>query len=293
MAKDIITGNESFAISIWNPLLLKRVDEIYSELKENFGDKISMVQPAIYGDFGEAHYPAGWNNWLHPKPTPEEARPGFWAGDELAFADYKAKMLKKYNDDLETLNAAWHTEYKNIDDIKFPLLDGTDNRRMTVDFVNWYYDAMTFFTLDVCKTAKKYYPDVHMAPALGCGDENPLLGQDNSAIAREMAKIGCNIHSTHGSSPNFIVKRLSTPCKHYGIKIATETASGTNRNDGAKKFFIDASNGVSHMFEYPNAIITVADIFSQTRRHLREEFAINKSALFFPTSWHRNNLNKG
>ncbi len=290
MVRCIEHGQEGFGLSLWSPLLEEFNENVYSELQANFGDTIRAIYPGIYGDFGEAHYMAGWNPWMQPKPEHEHA--GFWAGDDLARADFRAKMLKKYGT-LDALNAAWHTAFASADEIAYPALDGSAPRRYTLDFVNWYYDCMTEFTAKVCGIARKHFPNIPIAPKLGCGDENPMWGQDNSAIPEALAKIGVGVRSTHGSSPNFAVRRISSACKFYGNRFETETAGGTDRQDAAKKFFIDASSGCSEVFEYPDAMLRVADIFSNVRRNLRGEHSITSVALFFPTSWHRLNLKQG
>lgn len=283
-------GQDGFGLSLWSPELIKLNEEMYGELKSNFGEKIRFVYPGIYGDFGEAHYMAGWNNWMNPKP--DHQHPDFWAGDDLAKADFRQKMLAKYIN-LDALNAAWQTSFKSNDEIIYPKLDSSAPRRYTLDFINWYYDCMTDFTAKVCSIAKKKFPNVPIAPKLGCGDENPMWGQDNSAIPEALAKIGVGVRSTHGSSGNFAVRRLSSACKFYGNKFETETAGGTNRNDAIRKFFIDESSGCSELFEYPDAMLKVADIFSGCRKYLRGEHSITEVALFFPTSWHRCNLRQG
>lgn len=290
MVKCIEHGEEGFGLSLWGEEIINLNEDIYADLKRNFGDSIRFVYPGIYGDFGEAHYMAGWNTWLHPKPEHQHA--GFWAGEDLARADFRGRMLGKYGT-LDALNKAWGTSFAAEADVAYPKLDGTDHRRYAIDFINWYYDSMTEFTARVCAIAKKHFPDVPMAPKLGCGDENPMWGQDNSAIPEALAKLGVGIRSTHGSSPNSAVRRISSACKFYGNDFETETAGGTNRQEAARKFFIDASSGCAEIFEYPNAIITVADIFSQCRRHLRGEHSITEIALFFATSWHRSNLRQG
>lgn len=290
MVKCIEHGEEGFGLSLWSPLLMEFNNNIYRELKTHFGDRIKFIYPGIYGDFGEAHYMAGWNPWMNPKPEHQHA--GFWAGDDLARADFRRKMMAKYGS-LDALNAAWKTSFASQDEIMYPSLDGSDPRCYSLDFINWYYDCMTDFTLKVCEIAKTTFPGVPVAPKLGCGDENPMWGQDNSAIPEVLAKIGVGVRSTHGSSPNFAVRRLSSACKFYGNFFETETAGGTNRAEASKKFFIDASSGCTEIFEYPNAIIKVADIFSDCRRYLRGQHSITEIALFFPTSWHRANLRKG
>lgn len=290
MVRCIEHGQEGFGLSLWSPLLVRFNEDIYRELKSKFGDRIKFIYPGIYGDFGETHYMAGWNSWMSPKPEHQHA--GFWAGDDLARADFRKKMLARYST-LDALNAAWGTSFASAGDITYPKLDGSDRRRYALDFVDWYYDCMTDFTARVCAIARDDFPNVPIAPKLGCGDENPMWGQDNSAIPEALAKIGVGVRSTHGSSPNFAVRRISSACKFYGNTFETETAGGTNRKDALKKFFIDSSSGCAEVFEYPDAIIKVADIFSGCRRFLRGEHSITEIALFFPTSWHRCNLRRG
>jgi len=283
-------SEDGFGISLWNPLLLEVNEEMYRQLREQFGDKIEAIYPGIYGDFGEAHYMAGWNAWLRPKP--KHQHPDYWTGDVLARADFRKRMREKYAG-LAGINKAWSTAFTADDQVAYPPLDGIGQRRWVLDYVDWYYESMTRFTRDVCALAKRYFPDVLIAPKLGCGDENGMWGQDNSAIPEALAEIGVAVRSTHGSSPNFAVRRISSACKFYGNRFETETAGGTNRRDAIKKFFIDASCGCAEIFEYPTAILAVADIFAGCRRHLRGEHSITDVAFFFPTAWHRIHLRQG
>ena len=59
MAKCIEHGKDGFAISAWNPLLIKINEDMYAQLKQNFGDSITSICPGIYGDYGEACYITG------------------------------------------------------------------------------------------------------------------------------------------------------------------------------------------------------------------------------------------
>ena len=225
-------------------------------------------------------------------PAPEHQHPGFWAGDDLAKSDFRAKMLLKYGA-LDALNAAWKTGFKTKDEIVYPKLDGTDPRRWALDFVNWYYDSMTDLTARICEIVKKQFPDIPIAPKLGGMDENPMLGQDNSAIPKALAKIGVGVRFVNRPGSDLALRRVSSACKFYGNRFETETSGDTNRDNAAKRLFMDASSGCRDIFEYPNSMIGVADIFSQYRRNLRGEHSITQIAVFFPTSWHRANLRQG
>lgn len=287
MSRCIEHNQDSFALSLWNPQLLKLNEEMYTGLKANLGDWINVVYPGIYGDFGEANFMAGLNPWIKPKP--EHQHIGFWAGDDLARSDFKDKMLQKY-ETIEVINSTWKTDYESKNEITYPKLDGNDSRRYALDFINWYYDSMTDYTVKVCTIAKNNFPSSPIAPKLGSVDENPMWGQDNSAIPRELAKIGVGVCSTHGSGSDLTLSRISSACKFYGNRFETETTNGTSRQEAVKKLFIDASSGCAGIFEYPNSMLEIADIFSKYRRNLRGEHSITETALFFPTSWHRYNL---
>ncbi len=261
MAKCIEHGKDGFAISAWNPLLIKINEDMYAQLKQNFGDSVKCIYPGIYGDYGEACYITGQNPWM--APAPEHQHPGFWAGDDLAKSDFRAKMTLKYGA-LDALNAAWKTGFKTKDEIVYPKLDGTDQRRRALDFVNWYYDSMTDLTARICEVARKQFPDVLVAPKLGGSDENPMLGQDNSAIPKVLAKIGAGVRFVNRPGSDLALRRVSSACKFYGNRFETETSGDTNRDNTAKRLFIDASSGCRDIFEYPNSMIGVADIFSST-----------------------------
>ena len=287
MARCIEHNQDSFAMSLWDPQLLRLNEDIYADLKANLGDSVGVLYTGIYGDFGEANFIAGLNPWLNPKPEHQHA--GFWAGDDLAKSDFRDKMIKKYGT-LEAVNLAWKASPGSIDEIAYPKLDGTDSRQYALDFVNWYYESMTDFTTNICTIAKRHFPDVPITAKLGCVDENPMWGQDNSAIPEELAKIGVGVCSTHGLLSNFAMRRISSACKFYGNRFETESTSATSRQDAVKKLFIDSSSGCEGVFEYPNSMIEIADIFSKYRRNLRGEHSITEIALFYPTSWHRCNL---
>ena len=282
-------GQNGFSLSPWSPDLIKLNASFYSELKNNFSDQVSSITPGIYGDSGEACFISGQNKWLSPAPDHQHA--GFWAGDPLAKTDFMEKMLAKYLT-VDTINKAWNTAFTDRSQITYPKLDGTSSRRQNLDFANWYYDSMSQLTNKICTTARQNFPNIEISPRLICSDDSPMRGQDSTVVIKEMAKLGGGVRAEKCGASALNFGRISSACKFYGTKLEVETGSDVNRTNAQRKYFLDASSGCSQIFARPDDILNVADIFSQSRREIQGEHSITEIALFYPTSWHRANLNE-
>lgn len=276
MLRKIGSDSDGIGLSLWSELLTKTNEDFYSEIEENFGESVHSIYPGIYGDFGEARFPS--------------SNPGeFWAGDDFAVKDFRDKMLTKYGN-INALDVAWKTGYKSSGEIAYPKFDGSASRRWILDFMDWYYGSMTEYTTRVCGIATTHCRNAFIAPKLTCADETPSTGQDNSAVPKALSKLGAGVLVKSGSYLSSA--RIASACKFYGTRLRTEIGPNIDQIDLAKQLFIDASYGSSGLVADPDTMLTGAETFSKYRRNLLGQHSITDIALFFPTSWHRCNINQ-
>lgn len=119
------TGNQS----IWNPNLPRYIERFLSKISEHYQDKniFESIILGIAGNWGEAIYPTSgyWFGDYH-------SHNGFWAGDEYAKNNFADSVLQKYRN-IKSLNAAWGTDFKDIQEITFPIIKESKKRLL----INW------------------------------------------------------------------------------------------------------------------------------------------------------------
>ncbi len=265
-------------LSIWSPDLDRFNQEVYSGLKENFPDRIKSICAGIYGDYGEAAFPLSLSDSA-------SRYAGFWAGDALARADFKSSMLKKYGS-VNALNAAWRTAFSSADEIAYPRLDGSDCLRYVLDFVDWYFSAMTEFAAKVCRVVRQSFPDTPIVVKLGSG-EDPVSGQDDSALVKALAGLGVTVRAAPGRGKDLGFMHIASACKFYGASMEMDLGDAAEKVDEARGLFLAAGSGCSSVFAQGIDALRQADVFSRCRRNLRGDRGITDVALFFPTTRHR------
>ena len=229
------------AMSLWSPDIVPWFDHGYAALAEHYGpanDKVYAIYLGIHGDFGETIFPMGWH--------PDEKKlfggngtglPDFWCGDDSARADFQRFARSKYRT-LRKLNASWGTQLKDFNQVTYPpaasdaraAIPGTPpGRRYWLDFIQWYSGSMTKFTGEVCRFARRYFPNALLELPVGGGSENVLYGQDTTALPRIARQSGVYIRSTHGGYAPFpqgyaaMIKRIATPCKVHAYPVACQS----------------------------------------------------------------------
>src|SRR5208283_2207038 len=110
----------------------------------------------------------------------------FWCGDNHARNDFQRSIKEKYRT-VAKLNAVWGRTYPSFDAVDYPPAAYSENvdaisapeaRRYWLDFIQWYYDSMTKFTGEVCRIARKYFPNSLLQIPVGGGSEKLMYGQD-------------------------------------------------------------------------------------------------------------------
>ena len=296
---------ELTAISIWSPDIAPWFDHCYAALAQHYGRGTSNVYAiylGVHGDFGETIFPMGW----HPdekKRFSESGRPipDFWCGDKYAQADFQKFARAKYKR-VSKLNGMWGTTFKDFTEVNYPLgaydkagliFDTPQSRRRWLDFVQWYYDSMTKFTGEVCRIARKYFPDALLELPVGGGSEDLMYGQDTTAIPKIAKRYGVHIRSTHGGFQPFpqnyagMLKKIATPCKFYDVPHWLEPP-GAITPDGEVGRIMEAISCDNFGFwDWGANPLTAADTFRQYTNFFTREKPIVDVALFFPTTDHR------
>ena len=294
------TGKTTWAPSIWSPRTLEIFDRFYSALREHFGDRVREVFVSMVCDYGEVGYPVGMADWVVPA---EYKGADFWCGDKLARADFRLKMLDKYQG-LEQLNAAWGTDFARAEDITYPEWTATEGpdyeqiqrlapperaqaRRRWLDFIQWYLDAMVEFAAKAVGVSRRYFADAPHEIKIGFGSERVMFGADYTAYVAHSRQDGYTVRSTHGKLPPYFYRRFSTAAKHYGVGLVTEPPSNVSREEEIERIFKDATSGTTEYFDYPGNILGASDIFARYANYMQGEHSLTDIAFLFPTTDHR------
>jgi len=252
------SGKSTYAPSIWAPQTAALFDRFYAKLREVMGDRVDEIFVSMACDYGEVGYPIGMADWVVAAPFKGA---GFWCGDDLARADFRAGMLAKYGT-LTTLNAAWGTAFADERAVTYPAWTTTEGppadeldqltvaergqaRRRWLDFVQWYLDSMTDFAGRMVAISRRYYPAIPHEIKIGFGSERVCYGADYTAYLARSQPERYTVRSTHGKLPLFFYRRFSTAAKHYGTSLVTEPPSGVDRDEEVERIYKDATSGTT------------------------------------------------
>jgi hypothetical protein len=295
--RSVADGRELNIISLWSPHMPEWLDHCYKALAEHYGSdnsKIKAIYVGLYGDFGEAHFPAGY----HPDEVKRfgkdrAAIPDWWCGDPYAQADFRGKMKQKYRT-IESLNSAWATNFHSFEDLKCPpdklQLDSAGSRRQWLDFINWRYDCMTNYCEMVCRIARKYFPNTLLVIPLGCGDEDLRHAQDNTALPKMAKKYGVHVRSTHGGYLPFpqnyamMLKRIATACKFYDVPFWTEPPGRITEDGEVSRFFEAISCRSYGYWDWAFNPTSSPHVFQKYKAFLTREEPLVDVALFYPST---------
>lgn len=277
---DAQTGREIRMPSIWAPSTRQLYETAYQRFKEHYGGKLDYFNVSLPADYGEVGYPAGMANWLVPV---EGCKAGLWCGDQYARSDFRRFALEKYGD-LEDINQAWVTSWTNTEEITYPA--DPSHRRYWLDFVGWYYDSMTEFTVWTVELARKFFPEIPIAVKVGHGSERYLYGSDYTVIPKMAAKKKF-ICSYPGAIDYFPCKRIATACHFYGAATCTEPPGGVDATKEVERLFFDVCLGADEHFNYPGNFLGHPEVIRKYAPLLTGENPVCPLAVFFPTTTHR------
>ena len=299
------SGRKLACMSLWSPDIVPWFDHGYAALAEHYGrgnDKLYAIYLGIHGDFGETLFPMGF----HPDEKKYFGETGvalrdFWCGDDHARNDFRRSVEAKYRTVVK-LNAVWGTPYPSFDAVDYPAgaysasadaVSTPEARRYWLDFVQWYYDSMTKFTGEVCRIARKYFPNSLLQIPVGGGSEKLMYGQDTTALPKIARQYGVHVRSTHGGYKPFpqayaaMIKRIATPSKVYGVPHWLETGGDITPERTVGRIMEALSCGNFGFWEFGQNIASAAEVFREYARFLTREKPVVDAALFFPTTHHR------
>ena len=157
-------GREMAIPSLWSPGMRDHVRHTLRQLAAHYAPKgvLESVNIGITGDYGEAIYPV-IGNW----PGEYHSHAGYWCGDALAEADFRAQVQTLYPEGIAALNQAWRSSYRSWGEVRPFLPAKAPSERAWQEFLAWYRDEMTEFSDFCLAETRAAFPgvDVSCAPA--------------------------------------------------------------------------------------------------------------------------------
>ncbi|MDP7396286.1 MAG: family 14 glycosylhydrolase [Lentisphaeria bacterium] len=289
--------------SIWHPGAVEFKERGYRALSRQYGDQIHALWVGVHGDYGENEYPTGYRAYHAAEAEEWRERfgdahdhSGWWCQDEFARADFRKRMIDKYGA-LTNLNSAWETNFNRETDIAYPT--STQQKRYWLDFVRWYFDSMTRFSVATAKVAQTHLPDTRLFWLLGGPCEASQMGQDQSGLAKAASETGIEIRSSHGYFLPFpgnyatMFKRIGSACKFYGVPFWSEPPYSVDAGGAVGRIFEAVSCGAVAYYDWAwNPLEpSVQRTYEKFGRYLTQEKPVVDVALFYPTSHHFLNAN--
>ncbi|NCP30213.1 MAG: family 14 glycosylhydrolase [Armatimonadetes bacterium] len=253
-------GKPSKVESLWNPALKPEIDRFLAAFAERYRDSgvIEGVLLGVTGIYGESIYPAGpEGGWTADLPGPYRNHGGWWAGDALAVADFRARLRKQYAS-LDKLNTAWGTKLANWEAVTTFLPDKAPNATAREDFVRGYEETMTEWSRWWVEGTRKHFPKTEIYLCTG-GDGAPYLGADFTAQAKAIAPYGAGIRITNEGSDyaaNFAVTReVATATRWYGTFCGFEPAGTVDEKGVVARVYNATASGARQLHYYsPNVL---------------------------------------
>ena len=289
------------AFSPWDPQAAKFLDEGYRALAAHYGggtENVFAIYLGVHGDYGECMFPAACRMGTPDQKADWQQRfgnlhnhYGYWCGDELARAAFRRAMLAKYGG-LQQLNRAWGTAFADAQAVGYPA--SSERRRWQLDFVRWYLDGMRDHARNVATAANRYFPDsIKMFP-LGGGDEDPRIGQDNTALVKMAAEEKVQVRSTHGGFRPFAgnassqLARIATACKFYGVPFWSEPPAAITPQGEVGRIFESICSGASGFWDWhANPVQPDAQtVFRRYRRLMVVDPPVVEVAVLYPQTYH-------
>lgn len=252
-------GKENGVQSLWNPALPQHIDRCLAEFAQHFlssePQRIESVLLGITGDYGEAIYPV-YGNW----PDNYHTHPGYWCADPGAKQDLREKLKAKYGE-IENLNIAWSTSFKDFAEIEPFLDENRPNPQAWLDLNHWYLNAMTHWADLWLELARKHMPQSQLYLCVG-GEGVARTGASFSALTEVAAKHKAGIritNDTEGFARNFIYSRgIGSAARFYGTFFGIEPSGNVSPKSVVGRMFNVASQGARQLHDYPGNLYDFA-----------------------------------
>ena len=248
-------GREMAIPSLWSPGIREHVRHSLRELAAHYGPKgvLESVNIGITGDYGESIYPV-IGNW----PGEYHSHAGYWCGDALAEADFRAHVQSLYPEGIDALNHAWKSRYASWTEVRPFLPFKAPSERAWQEFLAWYRDEMTDFSDFCVAETRAAFPGVDVYLCTG-GDMAPEHGSDFSAQAKVAAKHGAGIRITNeGSSFGYnvrLTRLVATAGRHYGAYYGNEPASFVSPEGMVGRMFNALTSGANQLFAWSSDLM--------------------------------------
>ena len=289
------------AFSLWEPKWGEFINRGYDALAAQFAPKgnaaplqISAINVGVHGDYGEAGLLSGARLLVPAQREDWQKRfgdlhdhLGFWCGDPLARADFRAAALKKYGG-LDALNTAWKRRYKTADEIMYPTAPRFEARAEWLDFIDWYQASVGAAVELNLAAARSRFPDTLLLLPAGFSDEDIRGGADNSLVPRLATKYGAAVRSTHSAFRPFaenaatMLGRLGSACRFYDAPFWTEPPSGLTEAQETERLFEAVSQGAVGTFDWADNALAHRDVYYRYGKFLKVEKPVVDVAMYYP-----------
>ncbi len=242
--------------SIFQPFQTEYASRFIAEFGKHYAGRKSLlgIRLGPSGDYGEAQYPAkgpGYGFRQH------HTHIGYWAADDLAVADFRRTMEKKYGD-IAKLNSAWNSRFSSFDQIKTFLPETALTPRQRIDFADWYFNAMSEWCEKWAVWSRQALPNTVIHQSSG-GWGPVQIGTDYSYQARSMSKVKGGIRLTNEGddfADNFTITRMaSSAARFYGIPLGYEPGGFGSKRGVVARLYNCITNGGIHQFFYQGNIV--------------------------------------
>ncbi len=253
-------GQDSRVQSIFNPELRPRVAAFLAAFAERYAasNVIENVLLGVTGIYGESIYPAGpEGGWTGKLTGSYHNHHGWWAGDPLAVAAFRAAMKKHYAD-IAALNAAWDTRYADFTEVAPFLPAKAANDRARADMAEWYQQAMTDWAAFWVAETRHVLPKTEIYLCTG-GHGVPFLGADFTAQAKAIAPFGAGVRITNEGSDythNFqLTREVATATRLYQTFCGFEPASKVSSTGNIARIYNATASGAHQLHCYTDNVL--------------------------------------
>jgi len=238
--------------SIFQPFQTEYASKFIAEFGKHYGKRKTLlgIRLGPSGDYGEAQYPArgpGYGFRQH------HTHIGYWAGDDLARANFREYLKKEYGSSIGELNKAWEENHSSFDELQTFLPETAVARRKRIDFANWYMGAMSDWCEKWALWSRAALPDTQIHQSSG-GWGPVQIGTDYSYQARSMAQVHGGIRLTNESddfADNFTITRMaSSAARFYGAELGYEPGGFGSKRGVMARLYNAVTTGAVHLFYY-------------------------------------------
>lgn len=301
---------ESKIQSIWDRDIDAYVEKFLGKVAEHYEDSdvIGAVILGVTGDFGESIFPVWHGNWPTQIAGLYHSHEGYWCNDPFARKDFVESMKGSYKT-IDALNEVWQTTYNDFEEVKLPELEldpvegfrvdeytragrftpkNAGDRRMWLDFVDWYRGSMTDYSDFWLKSARQYFGDTEVFLCTG-GDATAPHGSNFAQQCKIAGQNGCGVRITNEASNyamNFVITNwVASAGKFYEAYFGFEPAGQVTNKGILSRIYNGAAVGADEVHFYTANIFTEAkkeETFKDSVKFLGNNAVKRQVATLYP-----------